>query len=495
MKKWTLAFFSVVVFFAQAQETSIVGQFVRQDSPLEITSSLEQSGLFEYGFMRVPERAAEPNGRSLKLAVAIFKSRDKATKDPLLLCAGGPGLSFIDDFVPGLVGEIGDLFLDDRDVVVIESRGLKYSEPYLHIAEMEALQLSLLNKNLSADQTIDLYLEVIAKAYNDITSRGFDLSAVNSEEIAGEIVYVMSKLGYERFAMFGSSYGTEVVQHVLMHYPDKLSSAVLNGSVDIYRAGYDMHTGMAQALEEAFAAVAQDPELSKAYPDLKSRFLKKVSQLNKEPDTLQLHYAPTNLDYEVVLNGNRISLWLFHQIYFNTQIPRSIEKICQGNYEEIVSNPGLIFPIPEFSTGLSLSVFLSGTYDIKPEHWMEGSEYEELVKGASLSLFGPYFYRKAIEVWPVAPRKNPGEFSTEVPLLLMGGKLDHLCKPSYAEKLASEQENAYLYLFDNVVHSPVDNGPCAIMMLKAFFDDPTRAPDSSCMQVFRHEYLLPEPID
>ena len=76
-------------------------------------------------------------------------------------------------------------------------------------------------------------------------------------------------------------------------------------------------------------------------------------------------------------------------------------------------------------------------------------------------------------------------------MLLLGGKFDHLCKPSYAIHLAEEHYNANLFLFENVVHSPVDSGPCAIMMLKEFFDDPSQVPDSGCMQAFSHEYQMP----
>ena len=491
MKKYFLILAFAIAFMASGQEIRKTGQFTHETSPFEVTKKLESMGKFIYGRMKVPERAEVPEGKTVDLAIGIFKSRNTPTKDPLVLCAGGPGLSYLDDFVPGFAGELGDLFLEDRDIVIVESRGLKYSDPYLIIPEMGALQLSLLDKNLSADVTIDLYLDILKKAYDRFTGQGIDLSAVNSEEIANEIAYVMTQLGYDKFAMFGSSYGTEVVQNMLMHHPDRVSSAALNGSVDINRAGYDMHSGMVEALEEAFNAVANSPALTAAYPDLKERFLNKVSELNVTPDTLNLFYGPTGKDYKVLLNGNRIALWLFYQMYFNTQLPRSLDRISQGDYAEIISNPGLIFPIPEFSLGLSLSVFLSGTYDVKAEHMMEGSEYEELIKGASLSTFGPYFYKKAIKVWPVQPRKSPKKFHSEVPLLLLGGKFDHLCKPSYAAQLAREQGNATLFLFDNVVHSPVDNGPCAILMMKEFYDDPSKVPDNTCMQAFSHEYQIP----
>ena len=497
MKKYALIFaFLATVLISSGQliwpqQSPEMGKFVQEETPFEITKELEADGKFVFGRIKVPQRAQVQSGPAFKLAVGIFKSRGEVTKDPLVLCAGGPGLSYLDDFVPGFTGELGNLFLEDRDVVIIESRGLKYSEPYLYIPEVENLQLSLLDQNKEVDETIDLYAEVLEKAYDGFTAQGYDLSAMNPEEMTHEIAYVMTQLGYDTFSMFGSSYGTVLVQYMLLYHPDRLSSAALNGTVNIYRSAYDMHVGMTDALEQAFQAVEEDPELLSSYPNLKTRFLGKISSLNKTPDTLNLNYGPNDREYKVVLNGNRVALWLFHQLYFNTQLPRSLSKICEGNYEEIEQNPGLIFPIPEFSSGLSLSVFLSGTYDVKPRHWLEGSEYEELIKGASLSLFGPYFYREAIKAWPVAPGVDPDEIRTETPLLLMGGKFDHLCKPSYATTLAKGQKNSYLYLFDNVVHSPVDSGPCAIMMFKEFLDDPSQAPASDCMQSFKHEYALP----
>ncbi len=474
-----------------AQQSAEMGKFVQEESPFEITKELESNGKFVFGRIQVPQRAEDPSGPAFKLAVGIFKSRNEPLKDPLVLCAGGPGLSYLDDFVPGFVGGLGDLFLEDRDVVIIESRGLKYSEPYLFIPEIQTVQLSLLGQNSGVDETIDRYADVLERAYAGFTSQGYDLSSMNPEEMTHEIAYVMTQLGYDAFSMFGSSYGTVLVQYMLLYHPVRLSSAVLNGTVNIHRSAYDMHAGTADALDQAFQAVNEDPELHTVYPNLKERFLEKISSLNKIPDTLNLEYGPDKREYEVVLNGNRVALWLFHQLYFNTQLPRSLNKICEGNYEEIQTNPGLIFPIPEFSSGLSLSVFLSGTYNVKSQHWLKGSEYEELVKGASLSMFGPYFYRKAIKAWPVSPGISPGKIKTKTPLLLMGGQLDHLCKPKYASEFSKGQKNAYLYLFENVVHSPVDQGPCAIMMLKEFLDDPTKGPSSECMQDFKHKYALP----
>jgi pimeloyl-ACP methyl ester carboxylesterase len=227
----------------------------------------------------------------VELAVAIFKCRaDSVSQDPLVLCAGGPGLSNIDDFVPGLVGGLGNLFLNTRDVVIIESRGLKYSKPYLNVPGFEQLQLSLLEKNLTADQTINMYLDTLQVAYDRFTAQGIDLSAINSLEISNEIAYVMEQLGYEQFSMFGTSYGTEVVQYMLMNHADRLNSVVMNGTMDTSLGGYHMHTSLIEILESLFNTIEADPIYSEAYPNLKKRFLEKISELNLKPETIQIKY-------------------------------------------------------------------------------------------------------------------------------------------------------------------------------------------------------------
>ena len=89
-----------------------------------------------------------------------------------------------------------------------------------------------------------------------------------------------------------------------------------------------------------------------------------------------------------------------------------------------------------------------------------------MIKGSTLSLFGPYFLKKADNIWKVNELKAPEMTETDVPVLLLSGRMDYLCRPDYAKYVAEKQKNAYLYIFEDVAHSPVDRGDCAIMMLK-----------------------------
>jgi len=266
----------------------------------------------------------------------------------------------------------------------------------------------------------------------------------------------------------------------------------MNGIFDITKGGYHMHTSLIETLDAIFQKCQDEPEYYAVYPNLKNRFLDKLKNLNEKPETLIMSNWANGKDYNVVLNGNRLSVWLFNQMYSNTQIQLSIHKILTGDYSEIIASPGLIFPMPEFSTGLSLSVFLSETSDIKPKHIPIDGEYADLVRGSATTLFGPYFWNKAKNVWPVKSMETPREIVTDVPILMLAGQMDYLCLPSYSIEFSKKQKNSYLYIFEDVVHSPVDRGDCAIMMLKEFFDNPTKAPDSSCINEFHHEFSLPE---
>ncbi|MGI9547689.1 MAG: alpha/beta hydrolase [Flavobacteriaceae bacterium] len=492
-KNISILFLIASVVFSGCKQNEPIGLFTEAPCPLDIPQELKESEKFSFGYMKVPEIFNEPNGRVIELAVAIFKCRSVSpTHEPLVLVGGGPGTSNLDDFVPSMAGGLGDLFLNQRDIVIVESRGLKYSRPYLGLPEIDSLQLSLLDKNLTADQTVDLYLDSLRSAYTRFTNAGVNLSAFNSLEISNEIAYVMTQLGYDKFSLFGTSYGTMVAQYLLLNHTGRLKSVVMNATIDLQNGTYDMLTNTINHFEMIFQKCESVPHLAAAYPDLKNRFLMMLKSLNENPVTLTIKYGTNDKDYKVILNGNRISAWLFGQMYGNTQLPLTLHRLIEGDFSAIEANPGLIFPLHEFSLGLSLSTFMSATPDLRAENIPIEGEYSDLVKGIGTLLFTPYFWQSAEDVWEVENKKYHGKsLVTEVPLLMLSGEMDHLCLASYAEEFADRQKNTQLYIFKGVAHSPVDQGPCAIMMLKEFFDDPSKPLNSSCVKEFKHEFDLP----
>lgn len=484
----------LAVILAGCKKSSDTGKFVQAKCPIEVPDGLEESGEFKFGYMKVPELHEEPNGKTIELAIAIHKCQgDSATHEPLVLITGGPGMSDIDNFVPDLFGDLGSLFLNNRDAVIIELRGLKYSKPNLLLPEVENLQLCLADKNLTVEESLKLYMDSLRSAYNRLEKKGVNLSAFNDYEIASDITYVMEKLNYDKFSVFGSSFGTLVTQHLLLNHSEHLVSVTMNAVVDINKAFPEMHTNSIQTLEQIFHTCENDPELSKAYPDLKNRFLSTLARLNESPDTLVMEYWKTGEMYKIPLNGNKLSAWLFGNMYWDAQIPSTLHRILSGDYSQIIQNPGMIFPLNEFSFGMSLSIILSEFSNFEAKDIPLNTEYADFVKGCGLLPFTPYFLNRAKEIWKVNDLQNKNiNLVSDVPTLMLCGELDHVCPPEYARNLSKNLEQPYLYVFPGIAHSPIDFGFCGIMMMKEFIDNPTKAPDSSCLQEFQGGFILPE---
>jgi hypothetical protein len=80
------------------------------------------------GYLVVPESRSTPNGRTIRLAVAIVPAASESPQpDPVVFMTGGPGAAAILD-TPFLV----DAGVNrDRDLIIMAQRGTLYSDPEL----------------------------------------------------------------------------------------------------------------------------------------------------------------------------------------------------------------------------------------------------------------------------------------------------------------------------------------------------------------------------
>jgi len=496
MKKSILSFLLLIFTlsiscFAQSK----YGQFTEAECPIKISEELASSGKFTFGYMTVPEFHKKPGSQAIELAVAIFKCRaEEAKYDPLILNSGGPGMSNLEDFVPTFDGPLGNLFLFDRDIVIIELRGLKHSKPNLHTPELDALQVELLGKHLSSDELISAYKEVITSIHKKFTDQGINLSAYNYWETASDIAFVMEKLGYEKFAAFGNSAGTIVAEYLLMEHADRLTALSLNAVVNVPPGFNKMCVTSVDKLESIFAEIEQNETYARAYPDLKKRFLSTLEALNESPDTITVLLPGAEEPSSVVLNGNRITGWVFTQMYWNTQLPLTMHLIANRDYSQIIQNPGGFLPLQNFSNGSFWSMLLNGWPDPTEEELLTGTEWEIFVEGMSTLVFSQPFVMKMRDAWQVDYQpKHIKPMATHVPTLMLNGGEDHVCLPGHALELSDSFENSYCYIFEGIAHSPIDAGECAILMMKQFLDNPQAAPDASCVEEYRNkqEYILP----
>jgi pimeloyl-ACP methyl ester carboxylesterase len=168
------------------------------------------------GLVSVPENRADPgNQRRIKLAVIVRKATQANSKpDPIVVLAGGPGVSA----TAALRGTLAELsrVTPDRDLILIDQRGIGYGEPLLDCS-VEARQEPMLTD-----------VGRLARCRERLGSLT-DLSAYNTNQNAQDIQDVVRTLGYTQWNALGLSFGSRLALTLLANYPQGLRSVVLDG--------------------------------------------------------------------------------------------------------------------------------------------------------------------------------------------------------------------------------------------------------------------------
>jgi pimeloyl-ACP methyl ester carboxylesterase len=467
-----------------------MSRHVVSDCPLDVREEQQVRCAFFY----VPERHEHPDSQKIQIAVAQFKSANpNAASDPLVLLSGGPGDSNFDVFFPVLSGPLGEALLSQRDVVIIESRGLYYSKPNLVAKEVFAVQLEMVGNNVKGPEANRKLLEAMRRAHTRFMKEGIDLPAFNNRETAADIGVVLTALGYDRFNLFGASAGTMVAQEALRMYPDRLRAVILNAAVPDGPALFEQMFGnAARSLSRYFAMCEADPACASAYPHAEERFLRKLAELNVSPTEVSVTDPVTRETVSLVLNGDKVSSWVFVSMYWNTQIIRSIDRIVNGDFTEIQNGPDIFFPMPRFAYALGYTSAIADNPDFVASDGPLPDGYQDFTDGLAL-FFSPRLMEATRDLWQGASALAKGKkLVSDVPTLVMNGALDHVIPRQNLDKLASGLRNGYVFVFDGVAHSPVDAGECGLAMMMAFLADPSTAPNSECMADYQHTFALPE---
>jgi pimeloyl-ACP methyl ester carboxylesterase len=488
-----LGFLICSVAASQSQPAEM-GEFVAALCPFDLPDGVTEGENFRFGYVTVPELHAHPDGKTIQLAVAIYPSfSENPAPDPLVLNTAGPGKSNMDNFVPQIAAGLGHLILPERDIVLIELRGLRYSRPNLICSEVSDARLSMMQKNLTAEEARAELLEALKAARDRFVNEGVNLSAFNNVETAADIALIMTNLAYKQFNLAGSSAGTLIAQHVIRDYSELVRCAILDAG---FPMGSDFLREMVpngiQTLKRIFKKCEEDPDCSAAYPNLEERVLNLLDSLNEDPVTLPIKHPVTDEDVSYVLNGYRLAEFIFMQMYFSNQIPYLIGKILSGDYSDIAEAAKTPAVTSAFADGLGYSIFLAEAADFSYSDIDIDPAYSVFAKGTTVSGLGGEFILDIQKIWGVKPLDRATiepQKRSNIPVLVLNGLWDHVIPPKYDVQWKELLDRCYTYRFDGVTHSVVDNAPeCALPMVREFLSDPSRAPDSSCVKNYKLKF-------
>jgi predicted TIM-barrel fold metal-dependent hydrolase/pimeloyl-ACP methyl ester carboxylesterase len=221
------------------------------------------------GYVTVPENRATPNGRHLRLAVAIVKSTSPRPRpDPIVLVQGGPGSPLV-TFVPGAIGSGRiDFLRGDRDLVYFDQRGIGYSDPEFCPA-LRAEWTRIQRLGLARPERTLRQRDAMARCRDVLVSAGVDLSQYNSTVSAYDLEDVRRALGYEQWNLLAMSYGTRVALEAMRLTPRAIRSVTIDGPAPWPdAASRGPSAGFVDVVHRLSLSCAAQPECKTSFPDV-----------------------------------------------------------------------------------------------------------------------------------------------------------------------------------------------------------------------------------
>jgi pimeloyl-ACP methyl ester carboxylesterase len=115
-------------------------------------------------------------------------------------------------------------------------------------------------------------------------------------------------------------------------------------------------------------------------------------------------------------------------------------------------------------------------------------------QGVTRDGLGGAYLLEANEIWNIpklASKRIQYPEKSDVPVLVLNGKYDPVIPQKYDAEMKKHLTNCYIFRFDGVPHSAFDNATeCVLPMVLEFLNDPSHAPDSSCIDNYKQVYEI-----
>jgi pimeloyl-ACP methyl ester carboxylesterase len=468
-----------------AQATTTSPRFERSDCVVEIP----KGETVECGFLTVRENRNSRSTHTIKLPIIILKSLNPQHKpDPIIRTLGGPGASSL----RMVRGRRDSPWLADRDVIIFEQRGTKYSQPALTCPEVDRANIDSVKTALDHAAARRNEIAAAKVCFERLKKEGIDPGAYNSRESAADIEDLRRTLGYEKVNLYGVSYSARLMLTVMRYYPQGVRSVVLESTLPP-EANYDEHgvEAVVRSLNELFTACRSSAECNAVYPDLENRFYSVVATLNKQPLTVTSKDAAGN-EVKVSLNGDDFATWIVDYLFSDgpsatVEAPYVIDQAASGKYvEQFRRYAGDKLSGSSYSLGMRYSVWCGEElpFESMTRIRAQSTNFQRLRGYEVMSL------PDICSVWsvPAAPRVENTPVSSDIPTLIIAAQYDAYTPPEWGRRAAGQVSRSHFVEIPWAGHGPGFSVPCVRRMIADFFNDPAAKPSTSCIAETRGKF-------
>lgn len=262
--------------------------------------------------LAVPLDRAEPEGRTIGMAVARLRATGPDPLGTLVVNPGGPGGSGLSMVALGPLSFPPEI-TERWDVVGFDPRGLGASEPVDCLDEDRRAELA--NEDLPDDSAAAAEVVEAAEAEMAEGCRADDAELaerMGTSWVVDDLEALRVALGDEPLHFLGLSYGTRIGAVYAQRYPEQVGAMVLDGAVSPDRALGTLPLGQATGIRRAYeaflarCAARSDCPLG---PDPATTVAALIDRLDAEPITYEGPDGEETLDGERLVTGIVTSLY------------------------------------------------------------------------------------------------------------------------------------------------------------------------------------------
>jgi pimeloyl-ACP methyl ester carboxylesterase len=411
----------------------------------------------------------------IKLPFIVVESKNPHKKtDPILFTGGGPGTSSIDWAYGATNGEL----IKDRDYIVLEQRGTRWSIPSLRIFELDSAIRESYRKNLPKDS---MFYEGVKRYKKRLEARGIDLSGYNTDESVNDIEDLLTVLKIDSVNLFVISYSGGLMMAVLQKDPARVRSLVLDSPLPMFvPIDEDEPANFNEALNVLFSKVDKDSANMALYGNLKERFQQYFTSITGKVFYQSYLERGTKDSIRVQYTKNELLTAIENAMFDDDgrkNIPFMINEMIKGHHsiyvKEKLDNVFNKNPAPD---GMRMSVY-----------YADAANYHNEAIIHDLYNIYPYMagyrindvYKAVCDCWvvpPVSPQTKQAFYSMK-PVWVGDGEMDPGCRPLYMDMIHHYMPNTQRFLFINKSHGV--GGKDMDEMVKQFLDHPYQKIEST----------------
>ena len=433
------------------------------------------------GAILVPENHDDPDGKKIQITYIVIKTKDAASSAfPMIFFSGGPGENTVN---PGLVNFLLQKPLGgERDIVLFDQRGIGYSSA---LPDMSFDSFDIMAKDANEEEELAMTKEMILEYKKKCEEQNISPEYYNTIQNAKDVGMLFKHLGYEKYNLFGGSYGTRLGRVVQDMFPEYVYSSIFDSpaplSGDFLLNRLDSYS---LALSRIFDYCDDNPDCKSQYPQLKDDYFKAISKLKKKPVKVSM-----NDSLSVYINaqdGIYLLRRLLYQDNSREKAPELIHAFINGSGQVI--NEVLNFEY-QLTGALNLSMLLSvekyenfnpsNTAQVIEEHY---KKYPLIpVKMGFFDAFyqaGMNWHNNNLRI---ADRKFQ---NSNLPTLLFVNQFDPVTPPKNGYLFKEKLSNCTLLVLDEGGHGG-GNRTCKNQVIIDFMNDPNKKLDISCLNLYK----------